>query len=171
MLGLGKRIEFDGGNVILEGERLEGTSKETWGKVKKIMKKVRESNRKDSYRKKELQSELYIKQHDECNMWLKPRLEPRKTGAIMNLQENMLETRVWKVTRGLICADDKCRLCGEHRQTVDHLLAGCKLLAGNDHLTRHNRTLMILAVQWAKEFELIDTQTKWYSERWKRGHI
>ena len=35
MLGLGRRIEFDGRNIILEGERLEGTWKETWGKVKK----------------------------------------------------------------------------------------------------------------------------------------
>ena len=65
----------------------------------------------------------------------------------------------------------KCRLCGEHRETVDHLLAGCKLLAGNDYLTRHNRALIILAMQWAKEFKLIDTQTKWYSERWERGHV
>ena len=30
---------------------------------------------------------------------------------------------------------------------------------------------MILAVQWAKGFKLIDTQTKWYSERWERGHV
>ena len=103
MLGLGKRIEFEEGNVILEGERLEGTWKETWGKVKKIIKKETESNMKDSYRKKELQSELYRKQHDEYNMWLKQRLEPRKTGAIMNLQEKMVETRVWKVSRGLTC--------------------------------------------------------------------
>ena len=29
MLGLGKRIEFDGRNVILEGESLENTWKET----------------------------------------------------------------------------------------------------------------------------------------------
>ena len=124
---------------------------------------------KDSYRK--IQSELYRKQHNECNMWLKPRLEPRKTGAIMSLQEKIVETRVWKVSRGLTCADDKCRLCGEHRETVDYLLAGRKLLAGNGYLTRHNWALMILAVQWAKEFELIDTQTKWYSERSQRGHI
>ena len=48
MLGLGKRTEFDGGNVIQEGERLEDTWKETWGKVKKIIKKETESNRKDS---------------------------------------------------------------------------------------------------------------------------
>ena len=39
MLGLGNIIEFDGGNVILEGEWLEGTWKEAWGKVKKIIKK------------------------------------------------------------------------------------------------------------------------------------
>ena len=39
MLGLGKRIEFDGGSVIPEGERLEGTWKETSGKWKKIIKK------------------------------------------------------------------------------------------------------------------------------------
>ena len=163
-LGLGKRTEFDGGNVIPEGERLEGTWKETWGKVKKVTKKETESNRKDSYRKKELQSELYRKKYDECNMWLKQRLKPRKTGAIMNLQERMvqkmLEIRVRKVSTGLTCADDKCELCGDHRETVDHLLAGCKLLAENGYFTRHNRTLMILAVQWAKEFELIDTQTK-----------
>ena len=166
MRGLGKRIEFDGGNVILEREGLEGTWKETWGKVEKIVKKETESNMKDSYRKKELQSELYRKQYDECNMWLEQKLEPRKTdsyrkkelqselyrkqydecnmwleqkleprktGAIMNLQEKVVETRVWKVSTGLICADDKCRLCGEHRETVDHLLAGCKMLAGNDY--------------------------------------
>ena len=30
---------------------------------------------------------------------------------------------------------------------------------------------MILAVQWAKELELIDTQTKWYNERRERGHV
>ena len=56
MLGLGKTIESDGGNVMLEGERLEGTWKETWGKVKKIIKKETKSNRKDSYWKKELQT-------------------------------------------------------------------------------------------------------------------
>ena len=68
MLRLGKRIEFDGGSVIIEGERLEGTWKETWGKVKKIIKKETKSNRKDSYWKKELQRNLYRKQHDECNV-------------------------------------------------------------------------------------------------------
>ena len=45
------------------------------------------------------------------------------------------------------------------------------MLAGNDYVTRQNRALMISAMQWAKEFELIDTQTKWYSERWERGHV
>ena len=30
---------------------------------------------------------------------------------------------------------------------------------------------MILDVQWEKEFELIYTQTKWYSKRWERGEV
>ena len=30
---------------------------------------------------------------------------------------------------------------------------------------------MALAVQWAKEFEIIDTKTKWFSEREERGHF
>ena len=47
--------------------------------MKKIIKKETEWNKKDSYRKKELQSELYRKQQDECNVWLKRWLEPRKT--------------------------------------------------------------------------------------------
>ena len=31
--------------------------------------------------------------------------------------------------------------------------------------------LLILAVQWAIEHQLIDNQTKWYRERWERGHV
>ena len=94
----------------------------------------------------------------------------RKTGAIMNLQKKMVETKVWKVSRGLTCADDKGRLCGEHRETVDHLLAGCKLLDGNDYFARHNRALMLLLCNGQKSLNS-STQTKWYSERWERGHV
>ena len=62
-------------------------------------------------------------------------------------------------------------VCGEQEETVEHLLAGCKMLAGSEYTRRHNRALMILAVQWAIEHQLIDNQTKWYRERWGRGHV
>ena len=85
--------------------------------------------------------------------------------------EKMIETKVWKVARGLTCDNVKCRVCGEQEETVEHLLAGCKMLAESEYTRRHNRALMILAVQWAIEHQLIDNQTKWYRERWERGHV
>ena len=164
-------IGFEEGKVILEGERLDKPWKETWRSVKKIFKKGIEKQRQDHYKQKHLQSEVYRIQHESCHMWLKQSLDPRKTAAIVSMLEKMIETKMWKVARGLTCDNVKCRVCGEQEETVEHLLAGCKKLAGSEYTRRHNRALMILAVQWAIEHQLIDNQTKWYRERWERGHV
>ena len=50
---------------------------------------------------------------------------------------------------------DKCRLCGEHREIVYHLLSGCKKLAATEYVKRHNNTLKVLAVKWATEKKLV----------------
>ena len=39
----------------------------------------------------------------------------------------------------------KCRLCADQKETVEHLLAGYKVLANSEYLARHNRALKILA--------------------------
>ena len=67
--------------------------------------------------------------------------------------------------------DGRCRVCQEQVETVEHLVAGCKVLANTEYLTRHNRAMMIMAVAWAKEHELIRTDMIWYEERWKRGTV
>ena len=54
---------------------------------------------------------------------------------------------------------------------MEHLLAGCKVLANSEYLTRHNRALMILAISWAKEFNLVEKDTKWYKQKWCRGYV
>ena len=51
------------------------------------------------------------------------------------------------------------------------IFAGCKVLANTEYLARHNRPLMILAITWAKEHELVKTETVWYKERWERGTV
>ena len=163
-------IDFEEGKVISEGESLDKPWKETWRSVKKIFKKGIEKQRKDHCKQKQLQSEVYRIQHESCNMWLKQSLDPRKTAAIVYMLEKMIETKVWKVARGLTCDNVKCRVCGEQEETVEHLLAECKMLAGSKYTRRHNRALMILAVQWSIEHQLIDNLTKWYRERWERGH-
>ena len=84
--------------------------------------------------------------------------------------EQMVETRAWKAARGLI-EDGRFRICFSHGEMVQHLVAGCRVLANSEYLTRHNRALMILAVAWAKEYELIGEDTVWYKERWERGTV
>ena len=98
-----------------------------------------------------MQSEIYRKQDQMCNLWLEQKLTPKKTEAIMSMLEQMVETKAWKVTRGL-SECNKCRLCAEQKETVEHLLAGCKVLENNAYLARHNRAPIILAVAWAKEY-------------------
>ena len=84
--------------------------------------------------------------------------------------EQMVETRAWKAVRGLI-EDEMCRICFSHGEMVEHLVAGCRVLANSEYLTRHNCAPMILAVASAKEYELIGEDTVWYKERWEQGTV
>ena len=77
--------------------------------------------------------------------------------SIMTMLEQMVETRLWKAARVLV--------------QDGHLVAGCKILANSEHLSRHDRTLMILAIAWAKEYELVGGDMVWYKERWERGTV
>ena len=88
----------------------------------------------------------------------------------MTMLEQMTETKAWKVTKGLI-EDGRCRVCREQTESVEHLVAGCKVLANNEYLSRHNRVLMIMAVAWANEYELVGEDVIWYKEWWERGTV
>ena len=81
-----------------------------------------------------------------------------------------MENRSWKEVRGLT-DDGKCRLCNQHSETIEHLVAGCTKLANSEYLTRHNRALMLLAVTWAKQQELIDQEAIWYQQKRDRGTV
>ena len=119
---------------------------ETEGEPKKGMKK----QRIHEYGRKKKQSKLYREQEQECHIRMSQNLNPGKTAAIVTMLERMVETRSWKEARGLI-DDGRCRICNQHSETVEHLVAGCTKLAKSEYLTRHNRALMILAVAWAKQ--------------------
>ena len=166
----GKIVQFEGEDIKLEGKILDREFKPIWKQVKKCFKKGSEEKRLEQCRKMEVQSEIYNKQDKKCNIWLEQNLTPRKTSAIMSMIEQMVETRAWKEVRGLT-ENNQCRLCKEQRETVQHLLAGCKMLASSEYLARHNRALMVMAVAWAKEQNLLDQNVKWYQEKWKRGHV
>ena len=83
----------------------------------------------------------------------------------------MIETKAWKVLRGISSEGPTSRLCGSCRETVHQIVAGCKMLASREYLQIHNNALMVLAIEWAKQEELIDQQTVWYKEKWEQGTV
>ena len=85
------------------------------------------------------QWDLKKEDHD----WLKCNTDPRKIASIFSLQEQMIETKAWKKMRGLV-DQDKC----QHLLAGQHLLTGCKKIAGSEYVRRHDNALKVLAVQW-----------------------
>ena len=80
----------------------------------------------------------------------------------MTVLEQMVKTRSWKAARGLV--QSGCfRVCCKINETIEHLFAECKVLANSKYSSRHDRALMIMAVTWAKEFELVVVDMVWYN--------
>ena len=169
MHAVGTVLDFEEDCILLDGERIEKDWKLTWRAIMARLEKGVEQKRSEEYLDKQMQSEIFQKQDESCNLWLRQNLTPRKTASVMTMLEQMVEIKSWKASRGLAeCS--KYRLCGQQRETVEHLLAGCKVLANSDYLTRHNRALMILPISWTKEFNLVEKDMKWYKQKWCRGY-
>ena len=107
----------------------------------------------------------------ESHQWLECNIDPRKVSAIINMQEQMIETRGWKASRGLNVTTENCRPCDAYKETVMHILSGCKLQAGSDYLKWHNNALMVLIVEWAKQESLLSSSSVWYKQKWSKGTV
>ena len=70
-----------------------------------------------------------------------------------------VETRGYKQSRGLQVKRDKCRLCGEVRETVMHLLGGCKVMAARKYTKKHINALTILAKEWGRQEGIIGQES------------
>ena len=168
---IGHELSFVFDDVVMDGEVVEGGYEEVYRILKKIYKKGKVAGIVDIYKRKVMQSEVFSNQENECHLWLKGNLEPRKTASIMQLMEQMVETKVWKGLRGILVGNDKCRLCGMYRETVQHILAGCTILAQQEYLSRHNAALSIIITEWCKREGLMPDQQKWYQVEWHRGKV
>ena len=170
MEDVGVEIQFEGGNIWIDGELVDGGWKPPWKRFKEKLKKAVKNQRVVEHRTKKQQRKLYRGQEQEFHVWLSQNLNPGKTVAIMTMLEQMVETRSWKEARGLT-DDGSCRICTQHSETVEHLVAGCTKLAKSEYLTRNNRVLMILAVAWAKQQELVGQEAIWFEQRWDKETV
>ena len=152
----GEEVSFGIGDIDLNGEKIYGSWKDAWRKLKILLKSKMEKRRVYQYQEKKLQSEVFSGQEEKCNQWLDCNLDWRKTAAIIEMLEQMVGTKVWKALRGMEVESEICRPCADKRETVHHLLVSCKVLAGNEYVRRHNSALMVLAVEWGKETGLFE---------------
>ena len=58
-----------------------------------------------------------------------------------------------------------CRLCGEHEETIVHLLSACPHLAPAAYLYRHNLIAKVVHWHLSKVFSLPLSSSTWFSHR------
>ena len=100
---VGVQLRFEGDSIHIDDEIIEGEReyKATWRKIKMSLQKATEAKRIETYETKVQQSQFYKEQEKECHTWLNQNLHGRKTSSIMTMLEQMVETKRWKLWRGL----------------------------------------------------------------------
>ena len=163
MRNVSATVLFDEGSVII-GEVRCTDWKVGWKKLKKILSEGQKRNKQQSLAEKELQNEI-PKQYSEDDFgWFKCNTDPRKTSSMFALQKQMIETADWWIMPVMWGAQ-------RHRETVQHLLSGCKKLAGSKCVKQHDNTWKVLAVKLVIENGLLPYETKWYAVNCERGTV
>ena len=158
MEDVGVEIQFEEGNTRIDGELIDGGWKLARKRLKEKLKKGVKNQKTEKYGMREQQSEL-CRRHEECHVEgrnvtvVVPESQPWENSSDYDNVGVNGRDKTWKEATGLT-GNGSCRICIQHPETVEHLVAGCIKLANSEYLTRNNRAL-ILAVTWAKEQELV----------------
>ena len=80
---------------------------------------------------------------------------------LMAAQEQSLRTRYIKWAIDKTTDDPKCRWCGEINESVQHLVAGCSILASSEYKDRHNKAASIVHWRMCQKYG-IDVHRQWY---------
>ena len=142
-----------------------------WRRLKNVIKLKLKEQREQKYRDKLLQSHNWKNQDNKAHRWLRRDMMPEKVSDVMEMMEQNIETKMRILGNGRPVDDLKCRVCGKNNETVQHWLTGCTPLAATEYTLRHDKALMVLAVEWAKQEGLLAEETKWYELTWNRGSV
>lgn len=91
-------------------------------------------------------------------------LFPETEGFILAIQDQVIATRNYKkfIIKDGTVNDDRCRKCHQHPETIDHITAGCKLLAGVEYTKRHDSVAKIIHQAIALSRELLTASQPYY---------
>jgi hypothetical protein len=95
--------------------------------------------------------------------WLKSDDIKRETESILvAAQDQAISTNYFKNKILKEEIENKCRLCKQHEETIDHLTSGCPILAKNECLMRHVKVCTHLHYSICKALGT-ETTDKWYT--------
>ena len=136
-------IKFKGEVPISEFEDKEDKSasenpKPLKNKIKSKMKSVKKEKWKNKCRHGQY-PKLLEKPHVDIvttNKWLSSNRKGETEGLLVEAQDQALNTRNYQK---VICSqkvESKCRMCSQHKETVDHIVSGCEVLAKTEWQAR-----------------------------------
>ena len=154
--------------AVADGKEVEAK------KVKQAIYKARQQEIQSTVSEERWQGKLIKNRWDdekvkleECFAWLSSwKNAPTHTIAgVQELYQQLLPTKVYynRKTKSQV-TDEKCRLCGDSLENVQHILSGCSALAQTKYLQRHNNAFKILFFEVLRSLDLITKVEPWFSQ-------
>ena len=81
-------------------------------------------------------------------------LFPETEGFVVAIHDKVIGTREYKKHILWQNVDDKCRLCGNPNETIEHIIDGCRMLAQREYTRRHNDVCGIIHQEIALNLRL-----------------
>ena len=95
-------------------------------------------------------------------VWLKSSsLKAETEGFITAAQDQSIKMKNYITKIMKTGNDSNCRFCGKYQETVDHLVAGCPVLAKREYLVRHNKVASYMHWKICQHYGL-PTSKEWY---------
>ena len=98
------------------------------------------------------------------NKWLPSNLKEETRGPLVAAQDKAINTRNYqKVICGLQ-VQSKCRVCSQHKETVDHIVSEREVWAKTEYTSTHNKAAAYLHWSICKDHD-IEITDKWYKHK------
>ena len=95
-------------------------------------------------------------------VWLRKGNLKRETESLLiAAQENPIRTNHIKARIDKTQQNNKCRLCGDRDETMNHIISKCRKLAQKEYKTRHNWVGKVIHWEMCKKFKF-NHMNKWY---------
>ena len=94
--------------------------------------------------------------------WLRKGNLKRETESLLKAaQDNVIITNHIKVRIDKSQQNNKCRLCGDRDETINHIISKCSKLAQKEYKTRHDWVGKVIHREMCRKFQF-DHTNKWY---------